>query len=82
MNRLSFCVNYTKTKVSPPSAAIEYEKTFLTMDEALEFCARLTDLGGEAIYILQLIKGVEDGVLEGPDLTRTIERRRHRPEAA
>ncbi len=82
MSKLSFCVNYTKTKASPPSHAIEYEKSFLTMDDALDFCGKLTELGGEAIYILQLIRGIEDGVLEGEELSRSIERRRNRPEAA
>ena len=82
MSKTSFCVNYTKTKVSPPSSAIEYEKSFLTMDDALDFCGKLTELGGDAIYILQLIRGIEDGVLEGDALARAIERRRHRPEAA
>lgn len=82
MTKLSFCVNYTKTKVNLPSHAIEYEKSFPTMDDALDFCGRLAELGGEALYILQLIRGVEDAVLEGEDLAQAIERRGIRHKAA
>jgi hypothetical protein len=77
VSKLSFCVNYTKTKVNPPSVAIEYEKLFLSMDEALDFCGKLTELGGEVLYVLQLLRGIEDGVLEGEALDRAIRRHRH-----
>jgi hypothetical protein len=42
---ISFVLNYTKTEASPPATAIEFEKSFQTMDDALKFCVQLTELG-------------------------------------
>jgi hypothetical protein len=39
-------------------------------------------LGGEALYILKLIRGVEDEVFEGKALVRSIDRQRIRQQAA
>jgi hypothetical protein len=82
VTNISFVLNYTKTKAAPPASAIEYEKSFPTLDAALTFCIRLTELGGEALYILRLNRGVEDEVLEGKALVQSIERRRMRQQAA
>jgi hypothetical protein len=78
MADMSFSVNYTKTKAIPPARAIEYEKCFLTLSAALNFCVQLTDLGGEVLYIIQFVRGTEDGVLEGEPLAETIDRQRAR----
>jgi hypothetical protein len=78
----SFVLNYTKTKAVPPASAIEFEKSFPTLDAALRFCVQLTELGGEALYIIKVIRGVEDEVFEGKALIRSIERQRIRQEAA
>jgi hypothetical protein len=79
---ISFVLNYTKTKAAPPASAIEFEKAFPTLDAALAFCVQLTELGGEALYIIKLIRGVEDAVLEGEALARSIKRQRTRQQAA
>jgi hypothetical protein len=79
---ISFVLNYTKTKAAPPASAIEYEKSFPTLDAALKFCVQLTELGGEPLYIIKLIRGVEDEVFEGEALVRSIKRQRIRQEAA
>jgi hypothetical protein len=78
-----FVLNYTKAKAVPPASAIEFEKSFPTMDAALTFCVQLTELGGEALYIIiKLSRRAEDAVLEGKALARSIERQRTRHEAA
>jgi hypothetical protein len=74
---MSFVVNYTKTKASP-ARAVEYEKSFLTMGAALNFCVQLIDLGGDVLYIVQFIYGTEDAVLEGTSLVEAIDRQRAR----
>ena len=79
---ISFVLNYTKTKAAPPASAIEYEKSFPTLDAALTFCVQLTELGGEALYVIKVIHGVEDAALEGKALVHSIERQRTRREAA
>jgi hypothetical protein len=79
---ISFVLNYTKTKAAPPASAIEYEKSFPTLDAALKFCVQLTELGGEALYIIKLIRGVEDEVFEGKALVSSIERQRRQQQAA
>jgi hypothetical protein len=79
---ISFVLNYTKTKAAPPASAIEYEKSFPTLDAALTFCVQLTELGGEALYVIKVIHGVEDAVLEGKALVHSIERQRIGREAA
>lgn len=78
MADISFAVNYTKTKANPPARAVEYEKRFLTMGAALNFCVQLTDLGGDALYIVQYICGTEDAILEDAGLAVAIERQRAR----
>lgn len=78
MADMSFSVNYTKTKAIPPARAIEYEKCFLTLSAALNFCVQLTDLGGDVLYIIQFVRGTEDGILEGEPLAETINRQRAR----
>jgi len=80
--KTSFVLNYTKTKTNPPATAIEYEKSFPTWEAALGFCVQLTELGGEAIYIIKLIGGEEDALFEGETLARSIKRHRTRREAA
>jgi hypothetical protein len=79
---ISFVLSYTKTKATPPASAIEYEKSFPTLDAALKFCVQLTELGGDALTIIKVIRGVEDEVFAGKALARSIERRRIRQEAA
>jgi hypothetical protein len=79
---ISFVLNYTKTKAVPPASAIEYEKSFPTLDATLTFCVQLTELGGEALYIIKVIRGIEDAVFEGKALVTAIERQRIRREAA
>jgi len=79
---ISFVLNYTKTKAAPPASAIEYEKSFPTLDAALTFCVQLTELGGEALYIIKVVRGIEDAVVEGEALARSIRRQRTRQEAA
>jgi hypothetical protein len=79
---ISFVLNYTKTKAVPPASAIEYEKSFPTLDATLAFCVQLTELGGEALYIIKVIRGIEDAVFEGKALVTAIERQRIRREAA
>jgi hypothetical protein len=79
---ISFVLNYTKTKATPPARAIEYEKSFPTLDAALKFCVQLIELGGQALYIIKVVRGVEDEVFEGKALVRSIERQRIRQEAA
>jgi hypothetical protein len=78
MADMSFSVNYTKTKVNPPSHPIEYEKCFLTLSAALNFCVQLADQGGEALYIIQFVRRTEDGILEGAQLAEAIDRQRVR----
>ena len=82
MTDMSFAVNYTKTKASPPARAIEYEKCFLTLPAALNFCVQLIDLGGEVQHIIQYIRGTEDAVIEGNQLVEAIDRQRTRIAAA
>jgi len=79
---ISFVLNYTKTKAAPPASAIEYEKSFPTLDAALTFCVQLTELGGEALYIIKVVRGIEDAVVEGEALARSIRRQWARREAA
>ena len=82
MTEMSFTVHYTKAKALPPATAIEYDKSFQTMDAALDFCVRLSGFSGSAIDVVQMIGGVEDAVLEGDCLDRAIQRRKGRPHAA
>lgn len=82
MTDMSFSLNYTKTKVSPPARAIEYEKCFLTLSAALDFCVQLTDLGGEALHIIGFVRDTEDGILEGNQLAQAIDRQRALRDAA
>ena len=82
VDNASFVLSYTKTKAAPPASAIEYEKSFPTLDTSLKFCVQLTELGGEALYIIKLIRGVEDEVFEGEALVRSIKRQRTRQQAA
>jgi hypothetical protein len=82
MANILFVLSYTKTKAAPPASSIEYEKTFPTLDSALRFCVQLAELGGEALYIIKLLRGVEDTVFEGGTLARAIERQQARHEAA
>ena len=82
MANISFVLNYTKTKAAPPASAIEYEKSFPTLDAALTFCVQLTELGGEALYIIKVVRGIEDAVVEGEALARSIRRQWARREAA
>jgi hypothetical protein len=49
---------------------------------ALDFCVRLSGFSGHAIDVVQLIRGVEDAVLEGDCLNRAIARRKSLPRAA
>jgi hypothetical protein len=78
---ISFVLNYTKAKAAPPARAIEYEKSFPTLDAALRFCVQLSELGGEALYIIKMLGGVEDEVFEGEALVRSIKRQRTRQQA-
>jgi hypothetical protein len=80
--KISFVLTYTKTTAAPPASAIEFEKSFPTLDAALKFCVQLTELGGEALYIIKLIGDEEDAVFEGATLVRSIKRQRARQEAA
>jgi hypothetical protein len=80
--KISFVLNYTKTKAAPPASAIEYEKSFPALDAALKFCVQLTELGGEALCIIKLIGGEEDTVFEGEALARSVRRQRMRQDAA
>jgi hypothetical protein len=82
MTKISFVLNYTKTKAVPPYGCPEFEKPFATMDSALTFCAQLVKLGGKALYIIKSVHGAEDSVLEGEELTRLIETHRPGREAA
>ncbi len=82
MTEMSFTVHYTKAKAVPPATAIEYEKSFPSMETALDFCVRLSGFSGRALDVVQLIRGVEDAVLEGDCLDREIERRKNWPRAA
>jgi hypothetical protein len=82
MTQTSFTVHYTKARAVPPASAIAYEKSFPTMDMALDFCVRLSGFSGHAIDVVQLIRGVEDAVLEGDCLNRAIARRKSLPRAA
>ena len=79
---ISFVVTYTKTRVKPPATAIEYDRAFPTMWAALNFCVRLTALGGDALLIAQYIGDREDAALEGQPLTDAIDHQRDRLEAA
>ena len=79
---ISFVVTYTKTRVNPPATAIEYERSFPTMWAALNFCVRLTALGGDALLIAQYVGDREDAALEGQSLADAIDRQRDRIEAA
>ncbi len=79
---ISFVVTYTKTRVKPPATAIEYDRAFPTMWAALNFCVRLTALGGNAMLIAQYIGDREDAALEGQSLTDAVERQKNRIEAA
>ncbi len=75
---MSFVVNYTKTSANPPACPIAYEKHFLTMRAALNFCVELDDLGYRVADLVQFIRGIEDGVLEGPALAVAVDRQRAR----
>ena len=77
-DELCFVLTYTKTKTQPPARAIEYEKGFATLWSALDFCARLVELGGEPLLILQYVAAREDAVLEGDALADAIHARRVR----
>ena len=79
---IAFVVTYTKTRVKPPASAIEYDRSFPTMWAALNYCVRLTALGGDALSIVQYVGDREDAVLEGEALADSIYRQRHRIEAA
>ena len=78
MTNVSLVVTYTKVKVAPPAGAIEYEKSFPSMNAALDFCVKLTDLGGEALYIIQYVRGLEERVYEGDWLAKALARQRER----
>ena len=78
MADMSFSVNYTKTKTIPTARVIEYEKCFLTLSAALNFCVQLIDLGGDVLHIIQFAHGTEDGILEGDSLAEAIDRQRAR----
>ncbi len=80
--KISFVLNYTKTTVAPPASAIEYEKSFPTLEAAVKFCVQLTELGGVALSIVKMIGGEEDTVFEAETLARSIRRQRARQEAA
>ena len=82
MSSISFVVTYTKTRVKPPASAIEYDRSFPTMWSALNFCVRLTDLGGDALLVTQYVGDREDAALEGEPLTDAIDRQRTRIHAA
>ena len=82
MADMSFAVNYTKTKTTPAARAIEYEKCFLTLPAALNFCVQLVDCGGEVQYVIQYIRGTEDAILEGGQLVEAINGQRARIAAA
>jgi hypothetical protein len=72
MAKITFALSYTKTKATPPAGAADYEKSFPTLEAALDFCSQLTTLGGEALYIIKYIYGTEASVLEGDDLALAI----------
>lgn len=82
MSSISFVVTYTKTRVKPPASALEYDRSFPTMWSALNFCVRLTELGGDALLIAQYIGDREDAALEGEALIDAIDRQRVRINAA
>lgn len=77
MSRISFTLAYTKTKAIPPASAVEFEKSFSTLEAALTFCVQLAKLGGEVLYIVKLVQGAESSVLEGETLDLAI--KCHRP---
>ena len=78
MSNLSFAVNYTKTKATSPNNAIEYEKCFLTLSAALNFCIELIESGGEVLYIIQFIRGTQDAIFEGDQLHAALDLQRAR----
>ncbi|GEM_PF-5881971 len=82
MSKISFVLNYTKIKAVPPAQAAEFEKSFPTLAEALTFCVRLIGLGGDVLYIIKCVRGVEESVLEGDELARAIANHRPGREAA
>ena len=79
---ITFVVTYTKTRAKPPAIAIEYDRNFPTMWAALNFCVRLTALGGEARSVVQYVGDREDAALEGEALSYAVDRQRNRIEAA
>jgi hypothetical protein len=68
---LSFSVAYAGR-----NCAAEGEQCFGTMNEALDFCVRLSCLDGQPLCVTQRFRGVDDAVLEGVALTTEIARRR------
>jgi hypothetical protein len=79
---ITFVVTYTKTRAKAPATAIEYDRNFPTMWAALNFCVRLTALGGDARSVVQYVGNHEDAVLEGEALADAVHRQRNRIEAA
>ncbi len=76
MTSLSFSVAYTAAGAVPPARAVEHEKCFDSINEALNFCVRLSGLNCRPLCVIQRIRGVDDAVLEGNSLENEIARRR------
>jgi hypothetical protein len=77
MSDMSFVIKYLRT-APPPTCLVRCEKHCETQAAALTFCVVLRNLGGEAIELVQLIRGREDAVLDGRDLDAAIDRQRVR----
>jgi len=71
----TFSVTYAGNNAARRRAA-EGEQCFGTMNEALDFCVRLSCRNGRPLCVTQRFRGVDDAVLEGDSLTRVIARRR------
>ncbi len=76
MSALSFTVAYTAGSALPPARTVEHEKCFDSINDALDFCVRLSGLSCRPLCVIQRIRGIDDAVLEGDPLENEIARRR------
>jgi len=77
MTNLSYSVAYTASSAIPPARMVEHEKCFDSINDALNFCVRLSCLSCRPLCVIQRIRGIDDAVLEGRSLENEIARRRN-----
>ncbi len=76
---MSFLLKYRRM-APPPLNSVLCEAYCETQIAALNFCVVLSNMGGAALELVQMIGGREDAVLDGRDLDVAIDRQRARIE--